>query len=232
MTTPEPVRLNKFLAQRLSIGRRAADELIEKGKVSVNGEKPELGARVWPGDEVAVKGKVLNSAEAPQFLYVLFHKPTGYVSSRRQQGDTPTIYSLLSEKYHHLKPVGRLDKDTSGIMLLTNDGDLAYQLTHPKFKKVKKYEVSLDAPLQPLHRQMIGEMGVQLDDGPSRLQLDRQREGDDTKWLVTMSEGRNRQIRRTFRALGYEVTRLHRIQFGNYHIQNMKPGSIKEISNP
>lgn len=224
----EGIRLNKFIAQRLSIGRRSADDLIEQGKVRLNGQLPPLGARVRPGDDVVADGTQLDTG-APQFLYVLLNKPTGYVCSRRQQGDTPTIFKLLPATYHHLKPVGRLDKDSSGILLLTNDGDLAHQLTHPSFAKIKKYEVTLNKPLQPLHRQMIGEIGLQLPDGASKLGLERMTEGDDARWIVTMHEGRNRQIRRTFAALGYDVMRLNRTQFGRLSIHALHGARLLQI---
>ena len=138
------------------------------------------------------------------------------------------MYSLLPEKYHNLKPVGRLDKDSSGLLLLTDDGDFAYNMTHPKFYKVKTYEVSLDTDLQPLHQQMISDFGIELEDGPSKLSLEKRDTAKD--WLVTMHEGRNRQIRRTFSSLGYSVTALHRISFGTYTLENLKPGDFKETS--
>jgi 23S rRNA pseudouridine2605 synthase len=113
---------------------------------------------------------------------------------------------------------------------LTNDGDLANQLTHPSYKKVKIYEVALDEPLQPLHRQMISDNGIKLDDGPSKLQIERLMEDNDRRWKITMSEGRNRQIRRTFEALGYTVKTLHRVQFGDYRLNNLPPGKVRVIS--
>ena len=232
MAAHEPLRLNKFIAQRLNMGRRAADDLIATGKVRINGEVPQLGARVQPGDTVTVNGTALSYAAAPAFMYVVLNKPTGYVCSRRQQGDTPTIYSLLPSKYHHLKPVGRLDKDSSGLLLLTNDGDLAHRMTHPSFGKTKEYEVTLDQPLAPLHHQMVNDYGVALPDGPSKLQLERLHDGDNHQWRVTMHEGRNRQIRRTFAALGYEVTRLHRTVFGPLTLGNLAPAKLLEISQP
>lgn len=223
------MRLNKFLAERMNIGRRQADSLIEKGQVTVNGTAAILGARVQPArDSVAVKGRNVSLAQPTVYRYVALNKPAGYVSSRRQQGDTPTIYSLLPDSLHHLKPVGRLDKDSSGLLLLTNDGDFAHQMTHPSFHKTKTYEVMLNIPLQPLHRQMISDYGVQLDDGPSKLQLERLHEGNDTNWLVKMHEGRNRQIRRTFAALGYTVTGLHRTVFGPYYLNGLAPGVIRD----
>ncbi len=196
----------------------------------MNSEKPALGARVHPGDVITLGGKIISGRPQP-FIYLSLHKPAGYVCSRRQQGETPTIYALLPKKYQHLKPVGRLDKDSSGLLLMTNDGDFAHRLTHPSFTKIKRYEVALSAPLQPLHRQMISDIGVGLPDGKSRLQLERIQDHDDKRWWVTMHEGRNRQIRRTFAVLGYEVTRLHRTQFGNYTVGDLKPGEFIEVKN-
>jgi len=220
-------RLNKYLAFQLGVSRREADSLIEHGHVRVNGELAILGGRFEEEDVVSVKGK--NLGVDAIYEYFALNKPIGYVSSRKQQGEVPTIYSLLPVKYHHLKPVGRLDKDSSGLILLTNDGDFAFQMTHPKFYKVKKYEVSLDHALEPLHQQMINDHGIQLEDGPSQLTLER---ADDSRenWIVTMHEGRNRQIRRTFSALGYEVTRLHRTDFGNYTLGDMKPGEFLPVT--
>lgn len=217
------MRLNKFLAHHIGISRREADEAIAAGKVQVNASVAQLGTQITQGDRIIFNGRSMTVAEAAHTTIVL-HKPVGYVCSRRRQGDTPTIYELLPEEYQMLKPVGRLDKDSSGILLLTSDGDLAHQLTHPKFQKVKKYNVTLDAPLSPLHRQMINDIGVVLPDGPSRLTLERLRDNDDTVWLVTMHEGRNRQIRRTFAALGYQVLALHRFQFGAYILDDLETG--------
>ena len=226
----DSIRLNKFIAQHLNLGRRAADELIASGKVAINGAPVVLGARVKPGDTVTAQGKTLAWTDQQQFIYLLMDKPEGYVCSRRQQGDTPTIYELLPAKYHHLKTVGRLDKNSSGLIMLTNDGDLAHRLTHPSFVKVKQYEVTLSAPLEPLHHQMIADYGVQLPDGPSKFQLTRLKEGEGTEWLVTMHEGRNRQIRRTFAALGYDVLRLHRISFGPFTLAQLSGKQLAELS--
>lgn len=214
-------RLNKYLAFHLGLSRREADDLITQKKVFVNGDIAQLGGRIKEGQAVTVNGKLLSEKKA--YTYLALNKPKGYVSSRKQQGDNPTLYELLPKKYHSLKPVGRLDKDSSGLLLLTDDGDLAYQMTHPKFYKVKKYEVSLNKALEPLHQQMIADYGIQLDDGPSKLDLERR---DDTRehWNITMHEGRNRQIRRTFQALGYEVATLHRTHFGDYELAQLTPG--------
>lgn len=227
----DSVRLNKYLASRLDMGRRQADALIERGSVLVNGNAAELGGRVVPGrDVVVVNGKVLSGDDgSTEHVYLMLHKPVGYVCSRRRQGDSPTIYELLPTEYKHLKSVGRLDKDSSGLLLMTNDGDFAHQMTHPRFYKIKRYEVGLDKPLEPLHHQIINDFGVKLDDGPSKLTLERLKEGDSHEWIVTMHEGRNRQIRRTFASLGYEVKRLHRTNFGNYALNSLGVGKCEVI---
>lgn len=222
-TTPYE-RLNKYLALQLGISRREADNLIEKGNITINGTKATLGARFVAGDSIEIGGKKVSSAT--QYEYLAFNKPVGYVCSRKQQGDSPTIYDLIPKQYHHLKPVGRLDRDSSGIILLTNDGDFAYQMTHPKFAKTKIYNVQLESELSPLHQQMISDYGVNLEDGVSKLQLERMNDTDRKNWIVTMHEGRNRQIRRTFGSLGYTVTKLHRTNFGNYALGDLKTGDF------
>lgn len=219
-------RLNKYLAFHLGVSRREADTLIEHGHVAVAGEPAVLGSRVEEGQPVTVRGKLVQPKQA--FTYLALHKPIGYVSSRKQQGDNPTLYDLLPKQYHSLKPVGRLDKDSSGLLLLTDDGDFAHEMTHPKFYKVKVYEVSLHKPLEPLHQQMISDYGIQLEDGPSKLSLERATD-DRKSWIVTMHEGRNRQIRRTFAALGYEVTKLHRTSFGTYHLNTLAAGKFEIV---
>ena len=226
MPTGQEVRLNKFLAERLGVSRRQADDIIASGKVSVSGKTAVLGARIDKNDKVCYNGKMIPFEVS--FLYLALNKPVGYVCSRRRQGETPTIYELLPEIYQSLKTVGRLDKDSSGLILLTNDGDFAFQHTHPKFVKEKRYEVTLDRDLEPLHQQMISDYGIDLPDGKSKLGLSHLDDGR-KKWLVTMSEGRNRQIRRTFAAVGYQVEALHRIQFGKYQLSGLKPGDFVEI---
>lgn len=218
-------RLNKFVALSLGVSRRKADELIEKGKIIVDGQPARLGQQISEVNRVSYNG---NSLKIQDKKLIALNKPVGYLCSRASQGGVPTIYELLPTSLHHLKPVGRLDKDSSGLILLTNDGDFAHQMTHPSFYKIKRYLVTLDQPLQPLHRQMINDFGVQLPDGPSRLTLERQHDGDDHRWIVQMSEGRNRQIRRTFAAFGYTVTKLHRTDFGNYTLGSIKRGEFTE----
>jgi pseudouridine synthase len=221
-------RLNKLLALEKGISRREADELIHEGRVLINNTVATLGARVTAADTITVSGEPLKRGIA--YTYLAFHKPVGYVCSRKQQGENDTIYSLLPEEYHTLKPVGRLDKDSSGLLLLTNDGDFAYKMTHPKFYKNKQYNVSLDQDLTPLHHQMINDFGITLDDGPSKLTLERQADSNSKDWIVTMTEGRNRQIRRTFSSLGYSVTKLHRTHFGSYALGDIPLGEYKVIN--
>lgn len=223
----EPTRLNKQLALLLGISRREADNFIKSGRVKINGAKATLGDRVVEGDSIEVDNRRLDVK--PDFIYIMLNKPVGYVSSRRQQGDTPTLYKLLPPPYQTLKTVGRLDKDSSGLIILTNDGDFTQRMTHPSYTKVKVYEVELDHELEPLHQQMISDYGVDLPDGKSQLQLMRLSDDSRKSWQVTMHEGRNRQIRRTFSALGYTVISLHRTNFGNYALGDMKPGDFKIV---
>lgn len=224
----EPIlRLNKQLALKLGISRREADDMISSGRVRVGGKTATLGARLDVASVIEVDGTVIT--DTPELRYVAFHKPVGYVCSRKAQGDNPTIYDLLSADMHTLKPVGRLDKDSSGILLLTNDGDFAHTMTHPSFAKIKQYHVTLDKPLEPLHQQMISDYGVEIGDGSSKLTLERRDDGRQ-EWTVTMSEGRNRQIRRTFAALGYDVTTLHRYAFGPYKLGTLASGKFETVS--
>lgn len=221
------MRLNQYLARNTPLSRRAADKAIEQGEVHVNGVPSLLGATVEPStDVVTFRGDIIKPTS--QSETVLFNKPVGYVCSRNGQGSN-TIYDILPEKYHSLNPAGRLDKDSSGLLVLTSDGDLAQELTHPRYEKIKIYLVTLNKPLEPLHQQMINDHGIQLEDGTSKLQLEKL---DDIgkKFRITMREGRNRQIRRTFGALSYNITKLHRIQFGEYVLKDLPAGKVKEVN--
>ena len=223
--SPNSLRLNKHLALSLGISRREADNLIDKGVVRINDQIATLGARFNDGDTITVNGQKI--AAKTEYKYLVLNKPVGYVCSRRQQGDHPTIYELLSPEYYNLKTVGRLDRDSSGIIILSNDGDFTYQMTHPSFNKTKIYNVRLENDLAPLHQQMISDHGITLEDGISKLQLERMNDTDRKSWIVTMHEGRNRQIRRTFGSLGYTIDKLHRTNFGNYALGDLKPGKFE-----
>jgi pseudouridine synthase len=216
------MRLNQYIALHTGISRRSADRLIKEGRVTVNGQAPLIGHQVTEHDKIEVSG--LKIKHKIKLVTIMLNKPQGYVCSRRGQG-SKTIYDLIPEELHHLKPVGRLDKDSSGLLLMTNDGRLANQLTHPYHQKRKIYEVELNKALTAHDKANI-EVGVDLDDGPSKLDL----KGSETEWQVTMYEGRNRQIRRTFAALGYNVAKLHRTHFGSYSLNNLPSGKLRSPS--
>ena len=222
------MRLNKFIAQATGISRRAADAAIAAGRVRLNNTVPTPGSVVLSTDTVTLDGTPLAQPDST-YTTIMMNKPVGYVCSRNGQG-SQTIYDLLPPKLHHLKPVGRLDKHSSGLLLLTDDGTLAHQLTHPSFAKTKLYKIALNQPLSH-NDQLHVQNGVTLDDGVSKLELSALNDTDRHNWKVTMTEGRNRQIRRTFAALDYNVVKLHRTHFGPYILSNLGPGTYTPAPN-
>ena len=204
------------------MSRRAADVAIAAGRVRINGAVVATGVAAASTDKVELDNRPLN---LPTYRTIMLHKPVGYVTSRRQQGATPTLYALLPEELQPLKPVGRLDKDSSGLLLLTNDGSLAQHLQHPSHGKWKHYQVELDRPLAATDRQQL-ERGITLEDGVSRVHIT----GTRHRLEVLLQEGRNRQIRRSFAAAGYRVRRLHRIDFGALNIGTLAPGAWRELT--
>jgi 23S rRNA pseudouridine2605 synthase len=218
------MRINRFIAAATGISRRQADKLIQGSKVFINDLPAQLSDHVTAVDTVKVDGKrVFLPVE---YTTIILNKPVGYVCSRNGQGSR-TVYDLIPEELKHLKAVGRLDKDSSGLLVMTDDGQLAHELTHPKFAKNKVYELELNAQLKPEDADKI-EQGVQLDDGISRFLVSH--DGVNPKALrVTMQEGRNRQIRRTFSALNYTVKKLHRTSFGEYSIGSLRIGEHKIV---
>jgi len=229
--------LNKFIASGTALSRRKADEAIAAGRVTVNGKPAEQGMDISENDVVTLDNQTIRQSDYPTTT-IMLNKPPGYVVSRDGQG-SQTIYDLLPPEYQHLNPVGRLDKYSSGLLLLTNDGQLAHELTHPSRQKTKIYEVYLDKPLEPLHQQMISDYGIMLEDGLSKFSLQKLETSNQeieekqlvpsSYFLVSMHEGRNRQIRRTFESLGYRVTHLHRTHFGEYQLGTLKPGTTKRL---
>ena len=209
------MRLNKFVAEATGVSRREADKLIDAGSIEINGAPSRLGQQVSDSDIVELEGKRIQRSK---YEYVLLNKPPGYVCSRKQQDEKPTIYELLPDELNNLKPAGRLDADSRGLLLLTNDGDYANELTHPRNHKAKSYIVKLDKELSSEDRAKLSK-GVELEDGISRLQV-----AEDGQ-TITMHEGRNRQIRRTFDAIGYTVVDLQRTSFGPYDLAGLKQGS-------
>ena len=217
------MRINKYIAQATDLSRRAADTAVSEGRVQINGRPADAGSQVGDQDLVTLDGTPVFVEQA--VMTVIYNKPFGYVVSRDGQG-SKTIYDTLPLEYRQLNPVGRLDKNSSGLLLLTNDGVLANELTHPRYAKIKIYEIRLNQQLAPLHQQMINDRGISLEDGLSQLQLEKQ-DDEGYAWRVTMREGRNRQIRRTFSALDYTITRLHRTHFGEYTLGDLAKGATK-----
>lgn len=218
------MRLNQYIAQTTGISRRVADSLIASRRVQLNGRIAIIGDKTAAGDTVQLDGKTIQPKKT--WTTIVLNKPAGYVCSRRGQG-SKTVYDLLPAQYQRLKPVGRLDKDSSGLLVLTDDGLLANHLTHPRYQKTKRYEVILDRPL-PIEDQNKVEQGVALSDGSSALALE-PLDGSGQNWRISMQEGRNRQIRRTFDALGYTVTKLHRTDFGSYNLGNLAAGNYQAV---
>ena len=217
------MRINQFIASSTDLSRRAADGAITAGRVSVNGHTAAMGQLVDARDTVALDGAALTLRQI--HTYVLLNKPVGYVSSRVRQGDDPTLYELLPPKYKTLRIAGRLDRDSSGLVVLSDDGDFIFQLTHPSAQKSKRYELILESPLSGADRRKL-EAGIILTDGPSHVNV---LESHGKSLTVTLSEGRNRQLRRTFGALGYTITKLHRVSMGSLELGALAPAQWHEI---
>ena len=216
------MRLNAWLARAGVASRRKADELIKAGRVTVNGEPGQLNTFVQRTDDVRLDGKPLS---LQQLTYVLLNKPAGVVTTASDPQGRTTVVDLV-DLPERVVPVGRLDADTTGALLLTNDGELAHRLAHPRFEVEKVYEVETwkqptDADLQRLRD------GVELDDGPtSPAEV---RRGDGACIVVAIHEGRNRQVRRMFEAVGHRVRTLHRSRYGPLTLGGLEPGRWREL---
>ena len=223
-------RLNKILAQSGVCSRRRADELIQAGNVSVNGAVvTQLGYRADQSkDAISVNGVLLNRE---QKVYILLHKPTGYITTVRDAHAEKTVFDLLPSLTVRLFPVGRLDKETSGLLLLTNDGDLSYQLTHPKFGVEREYQVRVRGRVNASTRQRIDRGGIPLDEYVSApCVIARCVPGQDhTDFELIIREGRNREVRRICRAVNHPVITLQRVRFGNLRLGDLAPGSWKNL---
>jgi 23S rRNA pseudouridine2605 synthase len=226
------MRLAKYLAHAGVASRRAAEGLIAAGRVSVGGEIVTDPARDVDGaSEVAVDGRSLPGPER-RVVHAL-HKPLGVLSTARDTHDRPTVLDLVAERTLRLYPVGRLDADSSGLILLTNDGELANRLTHPSFQVPKTYLATLvGGPVgEPALDVLRG--GVELEDGPTAPALVRRVPGARRSPSVielTISEGRNRQVRRMCAAVGHPVAALQRIAFGPLRLDDLKVGAHRELS--
>jgi 23S rRNA pseudouridine2605 synthase len=223
------VRLQRYLAAGGVASRRRSEELIVAGRVRVNGRVTrELGTTVAPGDVVEYDGRVVTPAT--DFTYLILNKPLGVVTTMHDPEGRPTVASLLARgaQGRRVVPVGRLDYDTAGVLLATDDGALAHVLTHPRYGVEKTYRVTVRGRLEPeavaaLHR------GVQLDDGraaPARLRVVANARGRSTVDL-TIHEGRNRQVRRMFEDLGHPVVALTRLRFGPLALGDLAPGEVR-----
>jgi len=216
------MRLNKFLAENTVLSRRKADTAIENGRVKINQVVATLGATVNEKDIVLLDGLPVE-VKPGKSITLLLNKPVGYVCSRNGQGSR-TVYDLLPEKYHSLNIAGRLDKDSSGLVVLTTDGALLNELTHPSSTKEKVYTVTVDRTITPKDRNLLLS-GVDIgDERKSSFKL--LKNISHTSYEVVLEEGRNRQIRRSFEALDYKVTGLHREKIGKFQLGKIKPKEI------
>ena len=219
----EPMRLNKYIASSGVCSRREADELISKGKVKVNGEVvTEMGVKVSATDKVMVSGKAINPEKK---VYILLNKPKDCISTVKDNHADRTVMDIVNyEGNERIYPVGRLDRNTTGVLLLTNDGDLTKKLTHPSYKKKKIYHVSLDNVISKGELQDILE-GIVLDDGPINADaISFVDEGDRRQVGIELHSGKNRIVRRIFEHLGYRVEKLDRVYFAGLTKKNVPRG--------
>ena len=216
------MRLNAWLARAGVASRRKSDELIKAGRVTVNGEPGRLNTFVAAGDDVRLDGRPL-ATQAP--AYILLHKPAGVVTTASDPHGRPTVVGLVAHRAR-VVPVGRLDVDTTGALLLTNDGELAHRLAHPRYEVDKVYVVELDRPATDAQLQRLAE-GLELDDGPTAPAGVRRLGGGAIE--LTIHEGRNRQVRRMVEAIGRRVTDLHRSRYGPLKLEGLEPGAWREL---
>ena len=225
-----PERLQKLIAQAGLASRRGAEEIILAGRVTVNGHVvSELGAKAdIITDRVVVDGKPLRPPAAP--IVLLLHKPKGYVTTKSDPEGRATVMEFLPKKYQMLHPVGRLDFDTAGALLLTNDGELTNLLTHPAHGVSKTYHARVKGHPTPENLRKLHQ-GVRLTDGMTAPCQVRVKAKTDKATLVevVLHEGRNRQVRRMFEAVGHEVRALRRVKFANLDITDLPPGDSREL---
>ena len=225
-------RLNKYIASTGLCSRRKADELIEEGKVAVNGKIiTDLGFHVREKDKVSVEGKNIY----PQKLeYYRFYKPAGYITTSDDEKGRKTIYDVLPPELKHLKPVGRLDKDSTGLLILTNDGDLINEMTHPSVKVPKVYMVTINGKFTPEQaEEMFKGIEIITDTKEKKIAyaetLPIEITNKSSIIQVVLYQGINRQIRKMFAKLGYEVKVLKRIQHATITLEGLKKGQVKII---
>ena len=222
------MRINKYIASSGFCSRRKADELIEAGRVQVNGKTVTLlGYEIRTKDKVAIDGKTLRMMKLE---YYRFYKPTGYITTSDDEKGRKTIYDILPDELKHLKPVGRLDKDSSGLLILTNDGNLVYELTHPSLKVAKVYRVTVDAFLKVEDLEKLAK-GIEIEKGKIAY-CDCEiieRTKNETLLEVTLYQGLNRQIRKMIEHIGHNVVHLKRIRHATIDLVGLKKGQYKPI---
>jgi len=226
----EDVRLNKFIANAGICSRREADVLIATGIVEVNGKIiTEMGFKVKPGDEVKYDGSIIQSEKKQ---YVLLNKPRNFITTMSDPQGRKTAFQLVANACkERIYPVGRLDRNTTGILLFTNDGDLAKRLTHPRYEVAKLYHVEAERPIRQEHIEALM-AGVQLDDG-EYVKADKVEFIPDSKNRevgLEIHSGKNRVIRRMFEALGYEVVKLDRVKFAGLTKKDVPRGTWRHLS--
>ncbi len=217
------MRLNAYLARAGVASRRGADELIKAGRVTVNGQTGQLNTFVESRDRVHVNGHLV---ELQPLAYVLLHKPAGVVTTAHDPQGRRTVVDLV-EHPSRVVPVGRLDADTTGALLLTNDGELAHRLAHPRYEVEKVYEAEVEGePSEAALEQLRS--GLELDDGPTAPAQAR-RLGP-ARVEVSLHEGRNHQVKRMLAAVGHPVTRLHRSRYAGLTLEGLGPGEFRELT--
>lgn len=226
----ESLRLQSYLARAGVASRRASEELIREGRVRVNGRRAEIGSKVTVGrDRVEVDGRVVRLQRVE---WIALHKPSGYVTTRDDPKDRKTVYDLIPEDLHHLFHVGRLDRDSSGLLLLTNDGETANRLLHPRYGTTKEYLADVEGEPSIAELRKLVE-GVPLDDGLAHAEAvelrGEVREGL-FRILLVMQEGRRREVRRMLDAIGYPVKRLFRRSFGPIKLGRLPAGKWRHLS--
>ena len=221
-------RLNQFIAKSGVCSRRAAEELILSGEIRVNGEVvQELSTRVDHKDLVEYKNKVL---KIQRYKYILLNKPKGYITTVSDERKRPTVMSLIKGACHErLFPVGRLDRDTMGLLLFTNDGNLTQKITHPKYGIKKVYHVQLDQKIKSDHLEKI-KSGITLEDGPIKVDKITVLNALGSELGIEIHSGRNRIIRRIFLFFNYNVVKLDRVLLGSLTKRNLKRGAWRTLT--
>jgi 23S rRNA pseudouridine2605 synthase len=225
------VRLQKILAEAGVASRRGGEELIRAGRVSVNGRVVNtLGSKADPAhDRIKVNGRLV-PPPSPKVYYLLY-KPTGVITSLNDPQGRPTVKDLIPRIKAKVFPVGRLDYDAEGLLLLTNDGEVAMRLSHPRYGVARTYLVKVKGILTPSEMKQVAQ-GVMLEDGMSpRMEVTPARKLAKNSWLkVTLHEGRNRVIKRTFEAIHHPVLQLRRIRFSSLTLEGMRPGECRPLT--